>query len=120
MSFTQVLFSFEGRIGRGTFWAVSISYVVVGIVLNVVVGPGGSEVLLGLFGLLFIPVMWIFSATHAKRWHDLDKSGWMALTLLIPLANLLIHLFLGLASGTSGANKYGKAPGNSESNSESM
>jgi uncharacterized membrane protein YhaH (DUF805 family) len=70
-------------------------------------------------GVVFgIAGTWIALATYAKHWHDLDKSGWMTLTLLIPLVNLLIVLFLSFAPGTAGTNKYGKAPGSSGSNSK--
>ena len=44
-------------------------------------------------------IIWISLATYTKRWHDLDKSGWMNLTLIIPLINLFIVLFLGFARG---------------------
>jgi uncharacterized membrane protein YhaH (DUF805 family) len=27
-------------------------------------------------------------ALHVRRWHDLNKSGWLALTYLIPVAGL--------------------------------
>ena len=50
---------------------------------------------------------WIQIAAYVKRWHDLGKSAWFALTLLIPLINVLIILYLGFAPGQKGSNAYG-------------
>lgn len=108
------LFSFEGRINRGTFWTVIIPLFLISFALQVgtavSAGKGGSGGIALLTLVYFIPAIWVALATYVKRWHDLNMSGWMVLTLLIPFANLLILLYLGLAPGTAGANKYGEAP----------
>jgi uncharacterized membrane protein YhaH (DUF805 family) len=45
---------------------------------------------------------------QVKRWHDLDKSGWMVLVNFIPLIGMLYSLLtLGFQPGTAGPNKYG-------------
>jgi hypothetical protein len=54
---------------------------------------------------------WIALATCAKRWHDLDNSGWMTLWLLVPFVNFLFILFLAIAPGTAEANRYGGVAG---------
>ena len=91
------------------FWGFLLQ---IGVAVTVIrIGSGGNVLL-----LLVIPAMWIAVATYAKRWHDLNKSGWMLLTLFIPFVNLLIVLYLGIAPGTSGYNIYGADPGK-ESNS---
>lgn len=43
-----------------------------------------------------------------RRLHDLDRSGWLLLTLLVPVVNALVLLWLSCAKGTSG-NQYGAA-----------
>lgn len=103
MSLSEILFSFEGRIGRATFWAVLIPLLLVGMVGNVLIVVKSELAGLGL--LLAIPLIWINLAIYVKRWHDLNMSGLMTLTLFIPFANFLILLFLGFAPGTTGVNK---------------
>ena len=42
-----------------------------------------------------------------RRLHDADKSGWWALAVLVPVANLILMLFLFLAAGSNSVNRYG-------------
>jgi ACS family hexuronate transporter-like MFS transporter len=53
--------------------------------------------------------LWAHLALHAKRAHDLGKSGWLALVNLIPGLGYLIALFmLGTRKGDTGANEFGE------------
>ena len=45
-----------------------------------------------------------------RRFHDLGKSGWYVLTLIIPLIDIGVILYLLFAPGTAGANEYGDDP----------
>ena len=56
-----------------------------------------------------IATLWALLAIAAKRWHDLDKGGGWNLLLLV--AAPLIVLYLGLARGTPGENRYGEPGG---------
>lgn len=60
--------------------------------------------------LATLMIVWMGVCLYAKRCHDLDKSAWFVLTLLIPIANLVIYLYLLFAPGTKGANQYGPDP----------
>jgi len=42
----------------------------------------------------------------AKRLHDMNQSGWLQLLCVIPL----VHLWILLAPGTEGPNRYGPKP----------
>ena len=115
MSLYEILFSFKGRIGRATFWAVIIPLAIVSVVLQValVLGSEGVDtddaIALAILAIMLGGfILWIGLATYTKRWHDLDKSGWMNLTLFIPLVNIFIVLFLGCAPGTAESNRYGE------------
>ncbi len=110
---SKSLFSLEGRIKRGAFWAIIITLFLISAGLQLAVAlsadrsaPGGLAIVALIF---FIPSIWVAFATYVKRWHDLNKSGWMVLTLFIPFLNFLVILYLGLAPGTVGSNKYGEA-----------
>jgi uncharacterized membrane protein YhaH (DUF805 family) len=47
---------------------------------------------------------------YVKRLHDINKSGIYALYLLIPVYNFFYLIYLFVAKGTVGDNKYGKDP----------
>ncbi len=108
------LFSFEGRIRRSTFWTVIVPLFLVSFGLQVGAAVssnrGGSGGIVLLMLIYFIPAIWLALATYVKRWHDLNMSGWMVLTLFIPFINFLILLYLGLAPGKTETNKYGEVP----------
>lgn len=116
------LFSFEGRIRRGTFWAIYGSMILlVGIVAAVLIPmmakssggePAGDPSTTTLVAIVaaYAVVLWLSLATQAKRWHDMDKSAWMVLLNFIPLVNLFAFLYLGFNAGTEGANRFGPGP----------
>ncbi|MBZ3936094.1 DUF805 domain-containing protein [Methanimicrococcus blatticola] len=119
----QEYFTYEGRLNRLPyflrilgFWAVMILLLVIAVVAEMM-----SEYLGMLFffilaiayfvGLIFL----LFQAI--KRLHDLDKSGWYLLIRLagiIPLIGWIIslgfELYLLLAEGTHGQNRFGPDP----------
>lgn len=96
-------FSFKGRISRKTWW---VYYFLVPLGINVGVAvlddyaaPGGPSP--GIFGetpggFSIVSVMalslglWAGVVGLAKRWHDLNRSGWWGLvSLIVPVALLL-------------------------------
>lgn len=111
LTMKQILFSLEGRIPRSTWWMYSI---LTNIVFNLIIGVltasltsstgEPSSVLLILFVILYIPMFWIGICVSAKRFHDLDKSGWW---MLVPLYNFIAS---GFFSGTPGQNRFGSNP----------
>jgi len=126
MSMKQLLFSFEGRIGRMPFWLATLGMVVAMIVINVAVfgaafltaDPSAVQAAPGAMGgavtivalLVTILAVWIGLAVQAKRWHDLDKSAWWILINLIPAVGGLITLVMcGFLAGTPGPNRFGPA-----------
>ncbi|MGA9423370.1 MAG: DUF805 domain-containing protein [Rhodanobacteraceae bacterium] len=120
MSWKSLLFSFEGRVGRGPYWAlVVVSLVLFGglsawsvmSALNASdpgTASGGASFVIMLVSLAFL---WPALAIQAKRWHDVDKSAWWILIALVPVVGGLIALvFNGFIAGTPGANRFGTAP----------
>ncbi|MEL7290575.1 MAG: DUF805 domain-containing protein [Pseudomonadota bacterium] len=84
MSIKELLFSFQGRIGRKTFWMWNVAYyvIIVGFAL-------GANTLFASVAHLVLPVFLLLVlvpdlAITAKRWHDRGKSSWFLL-LNIPL-----------------------------------
>lgn len=126
MNWSQLLFSFEGRIGRAPYWYFVLVVTVLfgalfalagvslfsgfGLAATADVAPSA-----GLAGLLLpiacIALLWPSLAIAAKRWHDVDKSAWWILIGLVPIVGGLIALvFNGFVAGTPGANRFGNPP----------
>lgn len=116
-------FSFQGRIRRIEYF---LSGLVGGIVSSIIftVGLGtsvagvandsGAGVGIGMIISLvaLVGVWWFMLAQYAKRLHDLNKSAWFLLILLIPLVNFVFALYMLFADGTVGPNRYGDDPKN--------
>ncbi len=115
------IFSFSGRIGRlrylGYCFIVSLlGYVLIisGTALMVMAGAGDKGAAQGMAVLLMaivcIGMMVMTWGYMVRRLHDLNKNGWLSLLVLVPLANLVLALYLVFAAGSPGANSYGAAP----------
>ena len=110
------VFSFDGRIGRKTFWQVALALWVVNVMLSITVwllGDGGG--LATVFTLVAIVVYLVTAvaslATTVKRLHDRSKSGWFYLIALIPFIGAIWLLIeVGFRDSVPGNNVYG-APG---------
>ena len=128
VSLISHLFSFHGRIPRGTYFAHSVlgSFVVVALIG----GIGIAAVFLGEFGALFGTVavfgvlfayMWSETAVTVKRLHDIGRPGMHWFLLLLPVYNMYLSLVLLFQPGAVGDNEYGKDPvGHDDSRGESL
>lgn len=110
MSSSELYFSFNGRIGRQTFWIHGVLLLagiyLVALLLDALFGAEG-----GLLGLITLLLIWPQLAIQAKRWHDRDKSAWWLLISLIPFVGAIWALIeLGFLEGTHGPNQYGPDP----------
>ena len=102
----NLFFSFKGRIDRKWFWlgslAVVFSLYLVGVVVQQFFVPW-------YVGLLFlVPLYFSFYALAAKRYHDLDMSGWYSVIFLFPVVGWIYVVFeCGLLEGGAMKNRYG-------------
>ena len=99
--------NFDGRSGRAEFWWWILAYflgnLIVGSISNFI---GMGNVLGGLFWLaLIIPSV----AVTIRRFHDIGKPAIWAITMFIPLVNLIIALIF-LTKVSDGSNEYGEGP----------
>src|ERR1035438_8242932 len=96
----QLLFSFNGRIGRHTYWDATLFFAFVGLMLLVM-----HPLLYAFYCLLTV---WPSLAVTVKPFHDRDKSGWWVFISMIPLLGWIwTFVELGLLRGTNGPNRYG-------------
>ncbi|SDH32281.1 Uncharacterized membrane protein YhaH, DUF805 family [Vibrio xiamenensis] len=84
MDIKQLVFSFQGRVGRQTFWLWNLAYygiIFLAIFLSNKLLPSYAHLLLP---LILLAMLYPDLAVTAKRWHDRDKSSWWLL-LNIPM-----------------------------------
>lgn len=109
------IFSARGRIGRVRYLAYSFGFMMLGfIILSILVGiataAAGPAMAMTVYfsGLVMLMVVSVFFGI--QRLHDLDKSGWFYLIMLIPLVGIFFSFYLIFTSGTKGINRYGNPP----------
>ena len=106
------LLAFSGRIGRMKFfWVQAVTFcvvMVVGVVLSVI-PPANLNFSLVIASALppACIALYLSFVAGVKRCHDLDKSGWLYLLLVIPVVGSIFSLYLLFAKGTEQNNKYG-------------
>lgn len=120
MRFIKFLFSFSGRFGRGQYWLcqflsllIPFGLIVLMGILFAALGFRGGEAAAAEDPFIFVTVVayfWILLASHAKRWHDLGRSGWWQLVGLIPFGGIYVLVMCGCVRGDTGPNHYGPDP----------
>jgi len=106
---SYLLFTFNGRISRGTYRTAAVfywcSFYILYNLLLFTMGPGSTFIL---YPILF----WTIFATSAKRLHDQGRSAYWLLAVLLPVLGPLFLLYcLGFKKGAYQNNYYGPVPG---------
>lgn len=96
---------FNGRAQRAEFWWFALFVFIVNIVARATVGDAGA-----IGGLIILGMFIPFVAVAARRYHDVGRSGWWALTFLLPLVGVILALIWLTKRGTIGPNQYGDDP----------
>lgn len=93
--------NFSGRARRKEYWYFVLFNIIVSIILVFI---PFAPILWGL--ITFIPGL----ALVARRLHDVGKSAWFYLIILIPLIGSIILLIFLLTDSEVGNNKWGPNP----------
>ena len=110
---------FNGRSRRKEYWMFvlfNMIFAIVAMSLDKLLGFADENIGYGpIYGVyvlaMFIPGL----AVSIRRLHDIDKSGWYYLLVLIPIIGWIWLIVLFATEGTRGPNKYGPDPKNSDS-----
>ena len=118
-AYTPTLYSWSGRIGRLRYLAYSLAFLIITSTFGGVASALGAAMLFGraqgfgivaLLVLAFLPLATSFFVCMRRRLNDTNVSGWFSLLLFVPVAGLLLWLYVLFCPGTAGANNYGPAP----------
>lgn len=103
--------NFSGRARRNEYWFYALCNFLISIVLQGIDYAIGSEVdvISSIYSLaVLIPGLAVF----VRRMHDVSKSGWYILLVLIPIIGWIWLLVLLFTEGDHGPNQYGNDPKN--------
>lgn len=96
--------TFSGRALRSEYWYWVLFTIIATIVLSIVDGILGLQLLVNLFSLaVLLPGI----SVSVRRLHDLDKSGWWLLLAFIPLIGAIVLIYWFCQKGTDGQNRFG-------------
>ena len=99
---------FTGRDTRRQYWIFILIYTIIYLLLfglDFTVGTGG--IIASIYSLvLFLPTL----SAGARRLHDIGKSGWWQLLLIIPLIGMIALVVLMAMKTQEGDNKFGQQP----------
>lgn len=99
--------NFKDRSRRSEYWWWALAVFILNIIVSFVGGAiGMAELLSGIVSLaLIVPNI----AVGIRRFHDIGKSGWWLLLVLIPFLGwiALIYFFV---QPSQGPNQYGEGP----------
>jgi MFS family permease len=110
-------FTFNGRIPRAAFWGMTIMTSILClfiyfITMKIVPDALHNQPTRIFFAVVGAFALWTTLALQAKRWHDLDKPGWLVLINLVPVIGTLVSLaILGFRHGSASPNKFGQEAG---------
>jgi uncharacterized membrane protein YhaH (DUF805 family) len=118
---------FSGRARRQEYWMfvlinilISVGLMLIDMAMGFYSEATGISPLNNLYSLfVLIPSI----AVTVRRLHDIGKSGWMLLIILIPLIGAIWLIVLTVTDSQDGENKYGPNPkgiGNSSNAEEHL
>ncbi len=110
---------FSGRARRKEYWMFvlfNMIFAIVAMIFDNIFGIAIEGIGYGpLYGLYVLAMLIPGLAVTVRRLHDVGKSGWMFLIVLIPLVGVIWLLVLTVTDSQQGTNKWGENPKDIES-----
>ena len=102
----RLFLSFQGRVGRRTYWqfaaAPAFTFTVLTALFELPLRMGSFG-----FTVCALFLSWVVLAVSVKRCHDRGRSGWFLLVKLIPIVGALwVLVELGFLAAAEGAERY--------------
>lgn len=106
-------FDFGGRARRKEYWMYTLFNLlalIAAAIIDSALGLAGESGVGPVYGLYALAVLIPGIAVSVRRLHDIDRSGWWLLILLIPLIGAIVLLVWACMGGTQGDNRFGPDP----------
>ncbi len=111
---TKNYVNFSDRARRKEYWLFMLFYLIAYLIatgIDIGIGAYDFEAGIGIVSGIFLIAMLLPSlAVSVRRLHDIDKSGWWILIMLIPLIGAIVLLVFMCRKGTSRENRFGPDP----------
>lgn len=100
--------TFTGRAARPEFWWFALFGFIVSLIASFIDAIlFGIDILGTIVGLaLIVPQL----AVATRRLHDIDKSGWWQLLILVPIIGWIVLIYFYVQPGQASANRFGPPP----------
>jgi uncharacterized membrane protein YhaH (DUF805 family) len=111
--------NFKGRARRSEYWFIQLFLVLTNLaaaVIDLALMNGDVDRFIANGGGGMVGLIWILAtivpaiAVLVRRLHDIGKSGWWALMVLVPFIGFIVILVFTLQDSQAGANSYGPSP----------
>jgi uncharacterized membrane protein YhaH (DUF805 family) len=111
--------NFKGRARRSEYWFIQLFLVLTNLaaaVIDLALMNGDVDRFIANGGGGIVGLIWILAtivpaiAVLVRRLHDIGKSGWWALMVLVPFIGFIVILVFTLQDSQAGANSYGPSP----------
>ncbi|TCI91103.1 DUF805 domain-containing protein [Tenacibaculum sp. M341] len=100
---------FNGRARRQEFWMFTLINFLISLAINILSLAIAPE--LAILGTLYsLAVLLPSLAVGARRLHDIGKSGWLLLLILIPLIGVILLIVWWATDSEHGPNDWGPNP----------
>jgi len=100
---------FATRSSRSEYWWFMLFYFLVSLVVTII--QFKMEMTRGtIYLLVFLVFIMPTISVTGRRLHDIGRSGWWLLIVLIPLIGALILLYWAVKRGEYGDNRFGANP----------
>lgn len=120
LTYQPKIFTAKGRIGRLRYLAYTLAMYLLLIPAGILIGiisaifgidSGVSQTFMIICAaLVYITLIVFYFILLKRRFNDMGHSGWMSLLFLVPIANLVVTIWVLVGRGNAGANAYGPAP----------
>lgn len=103
---------FGGRASRAEYWYFFLAVLLLNVVLTLLALVFSESVvgdLIEVLSSVFLLLVLVPSISiGVRRLHDVSKSGWWYLLILVPLIGPLVLLYWAIQAGDAGGNAYGE------------
>ena len=114
----EKIYTTEGRLNRLAYLKYIIALSCASVILNIIIssaavlltGDAESKIAYIISFIFSLPLTIGSFMVATRRLHDLNRSGWLLLAVIIPFLNIVLGIYMLCFKGTDGANKYGADP----------